>query len=87
MRKAGSYFEINQLVERLLELKSFDKSSVLMAVLSTPTFEIVRCEDCKHYRVWGGLESSFTCAAWTDQWDMPTMPDGYCHLGELKNEN
>ena len=87
MRKEELYFEINQLVEKLLELKSFNKTSVIMAVVNTPTFKIVRCEDCKHYRMWGGDGGCFTCAAWTDQWDAPTMPDGYCHLGELINEN
>ena len=45
--------------------------------------EVVHCKDCKHYQEWddGSLP---TCRMWTDQWDMPTEPNGYCHYGELE---
>ena len=86
MKKPESYFEINELVSRLLELekrKCFDFSHVITAVLNTPTIKIVRCVNCKHYREWDDGNSP-TCMMWTDQWDMRTEPNGYCHYGEIK---
>ena len=45
---------------------------------------VVRCVNCKHYQDWNDGNSP-TCRMWTDQWDMPTEPNGYCHYGELKD--
>ena len=45
--------------------------------------EVVRCKNCKHYQEWDDGNSQ-TCRMWTDQWDMSTEPNGYCHYGEMK---
>ena len=46
--------------------------------------EVIRCKNCKHYQEWDDGNPP-TCRTWTDQWDMPTEPNGYCHYGELKD--
>lgn len=87
MRKAEFYFEINEIVSRVVEAKkqgSFRFYDVLATILNTPTLNIVRCANCKHYQEWGDNHPP-TCRMWTDQWDMPTDPNGYCHHGELKD--
>ncbi len=43
---------------------------------------VVRCKDCKYFRLWYGASS--TCTYWTEWWDMKTDPDGYCYHGEKK---
>lgn len=45
---------------------------------------VVRCVNYKHYQEWNDNNPP-TCKIWTDQWDMPTEPNGYCHYGELKD--
>ena len=86
MKKPEAYFEINELVSKILELQkqsTFSFTNAITTILNTPTFKIVRCVDCKHYQEWSDGNSP-TCRMWTDQWDMPTEPNGYCHYGELK---
>lgn len=88
MKKPEAYFEINELVSRLCELqekKNFNFGNVIATVLSTPTLKIVRCKDCEHYQEWEDGNPP-TCKMWTDQWDMSTKPNGYCHYGEVKIE-
>ena len=46
--------------------------------------EVIRCKDCKHYQEWDDGNPP-TCMKWTDQWDMATEPNGYCHRGEPKD--
>lgn len=85
--KPETYFEINELVSRLLDLqknKEFNFVNAITSVLSIPTIKIVRCINCKHYEE--HEDNPPTCLLWTDQWDMATKPSGYCHYGELKEE-
>ena len=87
MNKPETYFEINELVSRLLELQEkavWNFGNVMTTILNTNTIKIVRCIDCKHYQEWDDGNPP-TCRMWTDQWDMPTEPNGYCHYGELKD--
>ena len=87
MNKPETYFEINELVSRLLELKDkavFNFGNVMTTILNTSTIKIVRCKNCKHYQEWDDGNPP-TCRMWTDQWDMSTEPNGYCHYGELKD--
>lgn len=56
-------------------------------IVDAPTVDaikVVHCKDCKHYQEWDDGNPP-TCRMWTDQWDMPTEPNGYCHYGELKD--
>ena len=84
MNKPESYFEINELISRLLELKDFNLANALATILNTPTIKIVRCANCKHCQEWNNGNPP-TCRIWTDQWDMSTELNGYCHYGELKD--
>lgn len=86
MKKPETYFEINELVSRLCylqERKDFNFYNAITTILHIPTIEIVRCADCKYYQEWDDGNHP-TCRMWTDQWDMSTEPNGYCHYGELK---
>ena len=49
-----------------------------------PNFNIVRCNDCKHFRIWGGLNPCTTCSFWTVDYDVPVGHDDFCSYGELK---
>lgn len=51
--------------------------------LKVDAVKVIRCKDCKHYQEWDDGNPP-TCRMWTDQCDMPTEPNGYCHYGELK---
>lgn len=88
MKKSKAYFEINELVSRLLELqerKDFNFGNAMITILNAPTIKIVRCKDCKHCVKWDNYNPpQYTCSMWTDQWDMTTEPNGYCHYGELR---
>ena len=89
MKNPEAYFEINELVSRLLELQEkavWNFGNVMTTILTTSTTEIVRCKDCKHCQEWNNYSpSQYTCRMWTDQWDMATEPNGFCHYGELKD--
>lgn len=87
MNKPERYLEINEVASRLVALQEkncFTFGSVISAVLNIPTVKIVRCVNCKHYQEWDDSNPP-TCRMWTDQWDMSTEPNGYCHYGELKD--
>lgn len=100
MNKPENYYEINELVSRILDLKkksdkgeeTFNFANIISTILNTPTIKIVRCKDCKHCKKWDNYDSpqytctmwTDTCTMWTDQWDMPTDPNGYCHYGKIK---
>jgi hypothetical protein len=58
--------------------------SVIRRMPTIDAVKVIRCKDCKHYQEWDDGNPS-TCRMWTDQWDMPTEPNGYCHYGELKD--
>ena len=89
MNKSKTYFEINELVSRLLDIKEkgcFNFGNVVATILNTPTIKLVRCKDCKHFMEWDNYNPpQYTCKMWTDQWDMATEPNGYCHYGELRD--
>lgn len=46
--------------------------------------EVVRCKDCKHFRVWE--TGSPTCEHWTYVDDVSTDPDAFCSYGERREE-
>ena len=50
-------------------------------IASLPTVKIVRCKDCKHYSVEGGVTRFGYCNGVHEH---DTDPDGYCHHGERK---
>lgn len=56
----------------------------LFDIPNVDAVEVIRCVNCKHYQEWDDGNPP-TCRMWTDQWDMPTEPNGYCHYGELKD--
>ena len=90
MNKPEAYFEINEIVSRLLEIqknKEFNFGNAMLAVLNTPTINIVRCKNCKYCNEWDNYDPpQYICSMWTDQWDMSTEPNGFCHYGEIKIE-
>lgn len=58
--------------------------SIIRRMPTIDAVEVVRCVNCKHYQEWDNGNPP-TCRMWTDQWDMPTEPNGYCHYGEIKD--
>ena len=51
-----------------------------------PVMEVVRCKDCKFVseRIFG--KGDTFCTPWCDCTDSATDEDGFCHLGERKEE-
>ena len=90
MKKPETYFEINELVSRLCDLqerKDFNFCNAIATIFHASKIEIVRCKDCKYCVKWDNYNPpQYTCRVWTDQWDMSTEPNGYCHYGELKDQ-
>ena len=53
--------------------------------------ELVRCKDCKHFIPDPHFEDEFICLAWADKhWHYEeiesTDPNGYCHMGERRDD-
>lgn len=93
MNKPENYYEINELVSRILDLKeksdkgkkTFNFANIISTILNTLTIKITRCKDCKHCIKWDNYDfPQYTCTMWTDQLDMSTEPNGYCHYGKIK---
>jgi hypothetical protein len=47
--------------------------------------EIIRCKDCKHSRVYGKTTQWLACESVME--GQATDPDGYCYLGERREES
>ena len=88
MKKPDIYFEINEVVSRLLDLQeknNFNFKNVIKEVLTIHGLKIVRCADCKHCQQWDNYDQpQYTCSMWSEQYDMSTEPNGYCHYGEIR---
>jgi hypothetical protein len=87
-------------IEREALIKEFDKISdhdvdvdeaieLIADFPAADVVKVVRCKDCKH--IYGPYDNGpdgqvFFCGYWTDQWDMETELEGFCHSGEKRED-
>lgn len=77
----GGYdVDLDELPETKAELlRMIDQEETIDAV------PVVRCKECKHCfidRYGDGNAPDYVCI----EWDSGTEPDGYCHMGERREE-
>lgn len=82
-REGGKYVDVESLLARLPDDLPY-KASVKRVLMQAPAVEVVRCKDCKHFRVWEN--GSPTCEHWTYVDDVSTDPDAFCSYGERREE-
>lgn len=72
---------IKDVKERLKELN--DKGIPVHIVANQDLVSVVRCKDCKHFRV---MEGERLCGAWEEIFYNPVDENGYCYKGVRKDE-
>lgn len=73
----------NELIKNLLKL-SFYPALVNLAIVKTPTIELVRCKECKYWQDNNGGYPHEEC-----RWGKEETPDAddFCSYGEKKEDN
>lgn len=73
----------NELIKNLLKL-SFYPALVNLAIVKTPTIELVRCKECKYWQDNNGGHPHEEC-----RWGKEETPDAddFCSYGEKKEDN